>query len=144
MPSTYSSEHLEMDAFELWKFFFQEPHALEVKTTFRPQKPHCEKVWWKHIKNERCKCYLCNKEQKAKFLVVSRSHVHFGFEHSLFLRARSSAQIKLRAKNLAHRKKSVHPWNKNLHPSLMHLYWYLSFMNIWNYSNDLLVIAFSS
>ena len=48
------------------------------------QKAHSENFWWKHIKNESCKCYLGNKEQKAMFLVVSRSNLHFGFDHPFF------------------------------------------------------------
>ena len=57
----------------------QDHVILDVKTTFRLQKPHCENFWWKHIKNERCKCFVGNKEQKAMFLVVSRSNLDFGF-----------------------------------------------------------------
>ena len=45
---------------------------LDVKTTFRLQKPHCANFWWKHIKNESCKWYLDNKEQEVVFVVVSR------------------------------------------------------------------------
>ena len=41
----------------------------------------------KHIKNENCKCYLGNKEHKARFLAVSQLNVRVGFEHSFFLRA---------------------------------------------------------
>ena len=37
-----------------------------------------------NVKNESCKCYLGNKEQKAMFLVVSRSDVHFSFEYTFF------------------------------------------------------------
>ena len=70
----------QKDAFELWKLFFQEHLILDVKTTFRLQRPHCENFCWKHIKNESCKYYLGNKEQKAMFLVVSLSYVHFGFD----------------------------------------------------------------
>ena len=51
------------------------------------------------IKNEGCKCDLGNKEQKAMFLVVSRSDVQLGYEHP-FLRARSGAQVKLRAQKI--------------------------------------------
>ena len=51
-----------------------------VKPIFRRlQNPHCENFWWKHIKSESCNYYLGNKEQKAMFLVVSESDVHFGF-----------------------------------------------------------------
>ena len=35
---------------------------------------------WKSNKNESCKCYLGNKEQKSMFLVVSRSDVHIDFD----------------------------------------------------------------
>ena len=92
-------EHLWTNAFELWKFFFQEHLILDIKTTFRLQKPHCKYFWWKHIKNENCKCYLGNKDQNAMLLVLSRSDVHFGFEHP-FLCARSGAQIKLLARKI--------------------------------------------
>ena len=61
------------DAFELWKLFFEAHLIIDAKTTFRIQKPHCVTFWWKHIKNESCKWYLDNKEQKAVFLVVSRT-----------------------------------------------------------------------
>ena len=37
-----------------------------------------------HIKNEGCKCRLGNKEQKAMFIVASRSDMQFGFEHPFF------------------------------------------------------------
>ena len=36
------------------------------------------------MKNVTSKCYLGNKEQKAMFLVVSRSDVHFGLEQLFF------------------------------------------------------------
>ena len=81
MLLAYSSEHLKTDAFVFWKLPFEEHLILDVKTTSRLQKPHCENFWWKHIKNESLKFHLGNKEQKAIFLVVSRSDVHFGFEH---------------------------------------------------------------
>ena len=86
--------------------FLEENLILEVKTTFRLQKPHCENVWWKHIKNESWKCYLGNREQKLMFLVVSRSDVHFDFEHPFFACPIGRA-ILLRAP----RKKFVHLWN---------------------------------
>ena len=35
---------------------------------------------WKSNKNESCKCYLGNKEQKSMFLVVSRSDVHIDLD----------------------------------------------------------------
>ena len=74
MLSAHSSRHLYRDVFEYWKLFFEKKHLiLDVKTTFRLQKTHCENVWWKHIKNESCKYYLGNKEQKGMFLVVSWS-----------------------------------------------------------------------
>ena len=44
--------------------------VLDIQTTFRQQKPHCNNFWWKHIKNESCKSYLGTKEQKAMLLVV--------------------------------------------------------------------------
>ena len=65
----------------------------------RLQKHHCEKHHWQeHIKNESCKCYLCNNKQKAMFVVVSQSDVHFTFEQPFFARP----------KNRAPRKKLVH------------------------------------
>ena len=36
------------------------------------------------MKNESCKSYLGNKEQKAMFLVVFRSNVHFDFACPFF------------------------------------------------------------
>ena len=65
---------------------FEEHLILKVKTTFRLQKPRCEDFWWKHIKNESCKCYLGNKGQKAMFLAVPRSDEHVGFERPFFAR----------------------------------------------------------
>ena len=52
-----------MDAFELWKLFFQEHLILGVKNVQTLQKPHWKNFWWKHIENESYKCYLGNKEQ---------------------------------------------------------------------------------
>ena len=66
------------------KLFFQQHIILDFKTTFRLQKPHWESFLRKTINNESFKCYLFNKEQKAMFLVVSRSEVYFGFEHPFF------------------------------------------------------------
>ena len=48
----------------------------------------------KHIKNKSCKSYLCNREQKAVFLVVSRSDVQFGLRVH-FLRARLGVQVEV-------------------------------------------------
>ena len=56
----------------IMKLFFEAHLILNVKTTFRLQKPHFVNVWWKHIKNDSYKWYLDNKEQEAVFLVVSR------------------------------------------------------------------------
>ena len=67
-----------------WKLVFEGHPILDAKATFKLQKPHCKNFWWKHIKNESCKCYLGNKEQNSTLLVVSQSHVHFGFEHPFF------------------------------------------------------------
>ena len=67
------------------QLFLEEHLILDIKTIFRLQKHHCENIKkQKHIKNESCKCYLGNDEQKAMFLVVSQSHMHFGFEHPFF------------------------------------------------------------
>ena len=52
------------------------------------------------------KCYLGNKEQREMFLVVSRSNVHFGFEHPFF------ASPIGRASRIARRK--VGPLENNL------------------------------
>ena len=81
-----------------------------LKTAFRLQKPHCKNFWWKHIKNEGCKCYLDSKEQKGMFLVVSRSGVHFGFEHPFFTCPIRRASKMAREKIRAFRKKSDHTW----------------------------------
>ena len=42
----------------------------------RPQKLHCKNFRWECIENEYQKSYLGNKEQKAKFPVVSQSDAH--------------------------------------------------------------------
>ena len=52
-----------------------------------------------HIKNESCKCYLDNKEQKAIFLVVSWSDMHVGFEEPFFV-CLMNTQVKLRAQKI--------------------------------------------
>ena len=63
------------------------------------------------MKNVTSKCYLGNKEQKAMFLVVSRSDVHFGLEQLFFFFACPIEQAILlaRPENRAPRKKFVHP-----------------------------------
>ena len=76
-----------MGAFVLSKFFLEKHLILENNT--RATKALLRKLL--DIKNEDCKCYLGNKEQKAMILVVSRSDVQFVCEHSFFLRARSGA-----------------------------------------------------
>ena len=44
MLSTYTSEHLQTDVFVFWKF---EQHLmLDVQTTFRLLKLHCENFWY--------------------------------------------------------------------------------------------------
>ena len=49
------------------------------------------------------------------FLVVSGSDVHLSFEHTLFLCARSGAQVKIvRPKNRASRKKFVQACSNNI------------------------------
>ena len=55
-----------------------------IQTTWRIQKPHRKKFWWKYIKNESRKSYLVNKEWSSIILVVSWSQTHFGFPHSFF------------------------------------------------------------
>ena len=42
---------------------------------------NAKKIWRKHMKNESCKWNFGTKEQKAMFLVVSQSDVHFDFAH---------------------------------------------------------------
>ena len=81
--STFFSTPLDRCVWIL-KIVFEE--VLDVKTTFRLKKSHIAKnFWWKQVKNESRKCYLGNKEQKAIFLVVSRSDVHFSIEHTFFV-----------------------------------------------------------
>ena len=63
-------------------------------------------------KNETCKCNLGNKEQKAMFSVVSRSDVHFSFEHTFFPCPIGRASKFTRPKNP--KKKFVHPCNNSL------------------------------
>ena len=80
--STFFSTPLDRCVWIL-KIVFEE--VLDVKTTFRLKKSHIAKnFWWKQVKNESRKCYLGNKEQKAIFLVVSRSDLHFSIEHTFF------------------------------------------------------------
>ena len=87
-----------MDTFESWKLFFEADLIKDVKTAFRLRNPHGVNFWWKHIKNESCKWYLNNKEQKAVFLVVSRTR-------TLVL----SARFLVCPKSRAPRKKFVYP-----------------------------------
>ena len=101
-----------MDAFVSWKFFFEKHLILDVKTTLRLQKPYWDNFWWRNIKNEGCKCYLGNEDQKGMFLVVSQLDVHFDFGHSFFGRPIGRASKIARPKNGAPRKKFVRPWLK--------------------------------
>ena len=47
-------------------------------------------------------CYLGDKEQKAMFLVVSRSDAHFGFEG-----ARSDTPVKLHVRKTGHLERNL-------------------------------------
>ena len=63
---------------------------LDVKTTLTLQKLSLGKLM--DIKNEGCKCYLGNKEQKIMFSIVSIGHAIFFFLFFFcFLRARLGA-----------------------------------------------------
>ena len=74
----FSYEYLCTDAFALRKLFSEKNLILDVKTALRLQKPYCLNFWWKHIKNESCKWYLDNKEQKAVLCCVYDAY--FGFQ----------------------------------------------------------------
>ena len=97
-----------MHASIVWKLFFEEHLILDTKTTVRLQKPHCKNFWWKHI-NKSCKSCLGNKKQKAMFLVMSWSDVHFGFDHQLFACPIGSANKIARPKSRTCTKKFSHP-----------------------------------
>ena len=76
MVTAYSSEYLQTHASEVRKLFFEAHLIFNIKTKLSLQK--------RHIKNESCKSYLGNREQKAIFLVVPQSDVHFSFERLFF------------------------------------------------------------
>ena len=80
MLSKYSSEYLKTDASEVWKLFFETHLILNIQTTFTLQKAHWKNFWWNYNKNESCKPYLGNKEQKLLFLVVSQLDLHIEFD----------------------------------------------------------------
>ena len=63
---------------------FEKHLTLDVKKNTQTTKASLQKLL--DIKNEVCKRYLDNKEQKAMFLVASQSDVQFGFEHPSMLR----------------------------------------------------------
>ena len=92
-----------------------------LRRIFGLEKPHYEKFWSNLIKNESCKCYLGNKEQRAMFLVVSRLNLHFGFGHPFFACPIGRASKTARPKSRAPREKFVHPWYKmSLKKYLLH------------------------
>ena len=95
-----------LTAFELWKLFIEKHLTLDVKTTFRLQKHHFENISQKHIKNESCKCYLGNNEQKTMFLVVSQSDAHFSLKHPFFECPIRHAR-KLRARKIRHLERNL-------------------------------------
>ena len=106
-------QHILLNTFRrmLWsmKIFFETHLVLDIKITFRQQKPHCKNFWWKHIQNESWKSCLDYKEQRPMFLVVSRSDVHFGFRHRFFACPIRRASKIAGQNSQAHRKKFVHP-----------------------------------
>ena len=53
---------------------------LDIQITLTLQRSHCKDFWWNYTKNESCKPYLGNREQKWLFLVVSLSDVHTDFD----------------------------------------------------------------
>ena len=116
MLSAYSSGQLWTNALALWKLFFEKHLILDVKTTLRLQKPHCENIWTLKIKV--ISAHLGNKEHKAMFLVVSRSDVQFGFEHPF-----------LWVLDRAPKQKFVHPW---ISKTIYRLY----FLFAVNYTNE--------
>ena len=67
----------------------------DVKTTFRLQRFHCINFCLKHIKNESRKWYLDDKEQKAMFLIVSRTCI-LVLSTRFFLRARKIGRLEIK------------------------------------------------
>ena len=62
----------------------EEHLVLDIKTTIRLQKLHCKNFWLKNVCNERGNSCFDDKEQKARFMVVSRSDLHIDFDHPFF------------------------------------------------------------
>ena len=95
MLSAYSLEHFFIDKFELWKLFFQKHLSLDVKTTFRLQKPHCENC--EKVKGE-----------IPIFLAESQSNLCFAFEHPFVCVPDSARNLLCTLGSWAPRKKFVH------------------------------------
>ena len=79
---------------DVWKFWTFKQLTL--------QNPHCKIFWWDYNKNESCKPYLSNEEQKWLFLVVSLSNVHIelDFARPFFACANKIARPKSRARRV--------------------------------------------
>ena len=86
--------------------------VLDIQTTLTQQKPHCKNSWWNYNKNESCKPYLGNKEQKWLLLVVSLSdlHINYYFACTLFLACPIGHANKMRAQKIGRVDKFVQPY----------------------------------
>ena len=104
-----------MDASEVWELFFQTHLILDIQTTLSLQKPYCKNFWWNYNKNESCKCYLGNKEQKWMLPVVSRIDVYidFDFAHSFYACSIGRAILLAHPKNRVRRGKFVQPCSEH-------------------------------
>ena len=137
MLSSYYCEYLLTDFFVFWKLFFEGHLVLDVKKTFRLQKLYCKNVWWKHIRNESCNCYLGNRYQNANFLVVSRSDN----QHSFFNVSIGRTSKFAHPKNWAPRNKFVHPCIWNYIGLKVHL-WYEKYRNLKKFVIEVFKVKF--
>ena len=78
---------------------------LDIKTTFRLEKPHCKDVWWKLINNEAVRVIKLKWNNKQCFSLCLDWMWSLGLSGHFFCRARSTPR-----KLGAYRKKFVHHW----------------------------------
>ena len=62
------------------RIYLWEASYFRYSNNIHTAKASRKNIWWNYNKNESCKRYLSNKEQKWMFLVVSRSDVHIDFD----------------------------------------------------------------
>ena len=70
------------------RLFFEMNLILDIQTKFMLQKPRCKNFWWNYNKNESCKPYFGNKEQKLLFLFLNHICTWIWFCAPLFVQPR--------------------------------------------------------